>query len=159
MWQVVSSWNFWQKKIRQEALQMQRNCMTCHKYKISHLKRFTVGKGKWPSRTFKVITIAAIRAIKNITSCYWPVITTSLSSTISEISSLFHVTLRSDNVQFKSQTTCTLHFMSGGVLEWLSVWGEVQICIWPSWSHGHLYCLLLWVGPDKIQSRKTDVVQ
>jgi len=20
---------------------------------------------------------------------------------------------------------------------WLSVWGEVQICIWPSWSHCH----------------------
>jgi len=22
--------------------------------------------------------------------------------------------------------------LSGGVLAWLSVWGEVQICIWPS---------------------------
>jgi len=23
------------------------------------------------------------------------------------------------------------------VLAWLSVWGEVQICIWSSWSHCH----------------------
>jgi len=27
--------------------------------------------------------------------------------------------------------------LSGGVLVWLSVWGELQICIWPSWGHYH----------------------
>jgi len=27
--------------------------------------------------------------------------------------------------------------LSGEVLAWLSVWGEVQICIWPSWCHCH----------------------
>ena len=28
--------------------------------------------------------------------------------------------------------------LSGGVLQWLSVWSEVQIvCIWPSWWHCH----------------------
>ena len=27
--------------------------------------------------------------------------------------------------------------LSGGVLAWLSVWGELQICIWPSWCHCH----------------------
>jgi len=27
--------------------------------------------------------------------------------------------------------------LSGGVLAWLSVWGEVQIFIWPSWCHCH----------------------
>ena len=27
--------------------------------------------------------------------------------------------------------------LSGGVLAWLSVWSEVQICIWPSWCHYH----------------------
>jgi len=27
--------------------------------------------------------------------------------------------------------------LSGGVLEWLSLLGEVQICIWPSWCHCH----------------------
>jgi len=27
--------------------------------------------------------------------------------------------------------------LSGGVLLWLSFWGEVQICIWPSWCHCH----------------------
>ena len=27
--------------------------------------------------------------------------------------------------------------LSGGVLAWLSVWGEVHICIWPSSYHCH----------------------
>ena len=27
--------------------------------------------------------------------------------------------------------------LSGGVLAWLSVWNEVQTCIWPSWCHCH----------------------
>ena len=27
--------------------------------------------------------------------------------------------------------------MSGGVLVWLSVWSELQTCIWPSWCHCH----------------------
>ena len=27
--------------------------------------------------------------------------------------------------------------LSGGVLAWLSVWSEVQSCIWPSWCHCH----------------------
>jgi len=27
--------------------------------------------------------------------------------------------------------------MSGGMLVWLSAWGEVQICIWPSRCHCH----------------------
>ena len=26
---------------------------------------------------------------------------------------------------------------SGGVLVWLSVWSQVQTCIWPSWCHCH----------------------
>jgi len=26
---------------------------------------------------------------------------------------------------------------SGGVVAWLSVWGKVQTCIWPSWCHCH----------------------
>jgi len=53
--------------------------------------------------------------------------------------------------------------LSGRVLAWLSVWGEVQICIWPSWCHCHLLSLALaqsrlvlpfwyqltWVVPDK----------
>jgi len=31
--------------------------------------------------------------------------------------------------------------LSGGVLAWLSVWSEVQTCIWPSWCHCHSLCL------------------
>ena len=27
--------------------------------------------------------------------------------------------------------------LSGGVLVWLSLWSEVQTCIWPSWCHCH----------------------
>jgi len=27
--------------------------------------------------------------------------------------------------------------LSGGVLSWLSVWSEMQTCIWPSWCHCH----------------------
>jgi len=27
--------------------------------------------------------------------------------------------------------------LSGGVLAWLSVWSEVETCIWPSWYHCH----------------------
>ena len=35
--------------------------------------------------------------------------------------------------------------LSGGVLVWLSVWSEVQTCIWPSWCH----CLSLSLVPVK----------
>ena len=31
---------------------------------------------------------------------------------------------------------------SGGVLAWLSVWSEVQTCIWPSWCHCHSLSLV-----------------
>ena len=53
--------------------------------------------------------------------------------------------------------------LSGGVLAWLSVWSEVQTCIWPSWCHCHSLLLasvksrlvlpfwyrLPWIVPDK----------
>ena len=53
--------------------------------------------------------------------------------------------------------------LSGGVLAWLSVWSEVQTCIWPSWCHCHspslasvqsrlvspIWCRLTWVFPEK----------
>ena len=53
--------------------------------------------------------------------------------------------------------------LSGGVLAWLSVWSEVQTCIWPSWCHCHslslapvksrlvlpLWYRLTWVVQDK----------
>ena len=37
--------------------------------------------------------------------------------------------------------------LSGGVLAWLSVWGEMQTCIWPSWCHCHSLSLAP-VNPD-----------
>ena len=53
--------------------------------------------------------------------------------------------------------------LSCGVLAWLSVWSEVQTCIWPSWCHCHSQSLasvksrlvlpfwyrLTWVVPEK----------
>ena len=53
--------------------------------------------------------------------------------------------------------------LSSGVLAWLSVWSEVQTCIWPSWCHCHSLSLasqksrlvlpfwyqLTWVVMDK----------
>jgi len=51
--------------------------------------------------------------------------------------------------------------LSGGVLVWLSVWIEVQTCIWSSWCHCHSLSLvksrlvlpfwyrLTWVVPEK----------
>jgi len=37
--------------------------------------------------------------------------------------------------------------LSGGMLAWLSVWGEVQFCIWPSWCHCRSISLAQ-VNPD-----------
>jgi len=37
--------------------------------------------------------------------------------------------------------------LSGGMLAWLFVWGEVQICIWPSRCHCHLLSLAP-INPD-----------
>ena len=53
--------------------------------------------------------------------------------------------------------------LSGVVLAWLSVWSEMQTCIWPSWCHCHslslasvksrllllLWCRLIRVVPEK----------
>ena len=52
---------------------------------------------------------------------------------------------------------------TGGVLAWLSVWSDMQTCIWPSWCHCHSLSLasvksrsvlpfwyrLTWVVPEK----------
>jgi len=37
----------------------------------------------------------------------------------------------------KRLLTIWLITLSGGVLAWLSVWSEVQTCIWPNWCHCH----------------------
>ena len=53
--------------------------------------------------------------------------------------------------------------LSGGVLVWLSVWSQMQTCIWPSWCHCHslspapvkrrlvlpFWHRLTWVVPNK----------
>jgi len=35
------------------------------------------------------------------------------------------------------QSEACYNILSGGVLAWLSLWSEVQTCIWPSWCHCH----------------------
>jgi len=42
---------------------------------------------------------------------------------------------------------CLVKNLNGGMLVWLCVWGEVQICIWPSWCHYHSL-FLVPVNPD-----------
>jgi len=37
--------------------------------------------------------------------------------------------------------------LSGGILALLPVWGEIQICIWPSWGHCHSLSLAP-INPD-----------
>ena len=75
--------------------------------------------------------------------------------------------------QFLTRSLCRILFnltmhpackkLSGGVLVWLSVWSEVQTCIWLSWCHCHSLSLasvksrlvlpfwyrLTWVVPEK----------
>ena len=62
--------------------------------------------------------------------------------------------------------------LSGVVLAWLSVWSEVQTCIWPSWCHCHSLSLafvksrlvllywyrLTWVVPEKGPLNECSVV-
>ena len=38
--------------------------------------------------------------------------------------------------------------LSGGLLAWLSVWSEVQTCIWPRWCHCHSLSLASVKNPD-----------
>jgi len=47
--------------------------------------------------------------------------------------------------QQEGHTACKK--LSGGILAWLSVWGEVQVCIWPRWCHCH-WLFLVPVNPD-----------
>ena len=42
-----------------------------------------------------------------------------------------------DAVGWAAGRASGLQKTSGGVLAWLSVWSEVQTCIWPSWCHCH----------------------
>jgi len=53
--------------------------------------------------------------------------------------------------------------LSGEVLAWLSVWSEVQTCIWPSWCHCHSLSLALvksrlvlpfWYWPTRVVLEK-----
>ena len=58
---------------------------------------------------------------------------------------------------------CWAYLLSGGVLAWLSVWSEVQTCIWPSWCHCHSLSLAsvksrlvlpFWYWPTRVDPEK-----
>jgi len=51
-----------------------------------------------------------------------------------------------------------LRKLSGGVLAWLSVWSEVQTCIWPSWYHCHSCFSKIQIGFLPFWYRLTRVV-
>ena len=66
-------------------------------------------------------------SLKNtIRTCIWPV----YASLLSAFSALTLLVGRQEGY-------LACEKLSGGVLEWLSVWSEVQTCIWPSWCHCH----------------------
>jgi len=68
-----------------------------------------------------------------------------------------------DTVGWAAGRASGLWKLSGGVLAWLSVWSEVQTCIWPSGCYCHSLCLasvksrlvllfwyrLTWVASEK----------
>jgi len=110
--------------------------------------------------------------------------TRSLSRPVSALNDIYtyaniHINIEIQHNMFIIVTTLFVLYkllwaLSGGMLVWLSVWGEVQICMWLSRCHCHSLCLarliqmgftflvlpfwywLTWVVPDKIQkSRKT----
>jgi len=82
-------------------------------YETSHLKRLPIND--WPLNTRKVIAIDR----HYITSCQWPVVTTSLSSTVSQIIQLMQYTLLPVTfsrpslltIKFKSLAMCAFWFM------------------------------------------------
>jgi len=68
--------------------QMQRDRATRLKYEISHLKGLAIGNNlQRHSRSLQLLLLD--RPCTCITFCYWPVVTTSPSSTISEMLSVF----------------------------------------------------------------------
>jgi len=91
---------------------MQRDRATRHEYEILHLKRLAIGK--WPSRTLKVIIIAAIRQVVYEYHFLLVVCYSNISiSTVSEIP-VYMTALRSPSlltIMFKSQDACAFRFM------------------------------------------------
>jgi len=77
------------------------------------------GKGQFWGHSKSLQLLLLDRPYTSITSCYWPVVTTSLSGTVSDTLSFLQslqlpVTSRSPSpltIMFKSQATCTFQFM------------------------------------------------
>jgi len=75
---------FYLWNIKHEALQVQRDHATCHKYEVLHLKRLAIGNDF--QRHLRLSQLLLFdRPHTTITSCQWPVDTTSWSSTVYDI--------------------------------------------------------------------------
>jgi len=61
-----------------------------------------------------------------------PCVLTSLSRGAS-----VHTTYTAHTLSLLTCGAIDKHLLSGGLLAWLSVWSELQTCIWPSWCHCH----------------------
>jgi len=82
------------------------------------------------------IIICHTARIKQVRSLQFAVITIIMTIIIYPFSALMLLVGRQEG-----HPVCKK--LSGGVLAWLSVWSEVQICIWPSWYHCNSLSLAL----------------
>ena len=110
--------------------------------------------------TIKYLTLGLLSSLWNIyhsTTAYCflthPVLRATFPSTVTLITSRWRILSKYRRAGLLSlPAACSYLFymlstvincmvVSGGVLAWLSVWSEVQTCIWPSWCHCHLLSL------------------
>ena len=64
----------------------------------------------------------------------WPQYHQPLEQSVRMLEGMSRPSIRAEYVKYFVSNYCLLSVkkLSGGVLVWLSVWSEVQTCIWPS---------------------------
>ena len=109
---------------------------------------------RWHSRRYPSRSWYSIKRLRRDARPSWPITATPFCATCCyRISGTFLAT----GCAFSALTMLVggrkgirpVKKQSGGVLAWLSVWSEVQTCIWPSWCHCH------WVS--RYQKGKTNL--
>ena len=132
-------------------------------------------KGIRPVKKLSGGVLAWLSVWSEVQTCIWPSWCLCHSLSSAPVKSrlvlpfwyrLTQVVLEKRPLNGCSCSYCLLYIywpQSGGMLVWLSVWSEVQTCIWPSWCHCHSLSLasvksrsvlpfwyrLTWVVPDK----------
>jgi len=114
---------------------------------LSNLKMTTIlfkSQMGWSARA--VTTVAFLSRISLATNVGWSHLRMILWSNITKLTAtimtLFFSRLQTDafsalTLLVVSRKDMPIKKLSGGVLAWLYLWGEVQIRIWPSWYHCH----------------------